>query len=85
MPVKSRFHAYKVRLSTAVSLSLIQLFPECKIFFTFSTLKGILVTLTTLMTQATATQKCCILRSICAISDENERRKRVKGKEKCKK
>lgn len=85
MPVKSRFNAYKVRLSTAVSLSLIQLFPECKIFFTFSTLKGILVIFTTLMTQATTTQKCCILRTICAISDENERGKRAKGKEKCKK
>ena len=85
MPIKSRFNAYKVRLSTAVSPSLIQLFSKCKIFFTFSTLKGILVTLTTLMTQATTTQKCCILRTICAISDENERRKRAKRKEKCKK
>lgn len=85
MPIKSRFNAYKVRLSTAVSPSLIQLSSKCKIFFTFSTLKGILVTLTTLMTQATTTQKCYILRSICAISDENERGKRAKGKEKCKK
>ena len=85
MPIKSRFNAYKVRLSTAVSLSLIQLFPECKIFFTLQTQNDILVTLTTLMTLATTTQKCCILRTICAISDENERGKRAKGKEKCKK
>ena len=56
MPVKSRFNAYKVRLSTAVSPSLIQALSKCKIFFTFSTLKGILVIFTTLMTQATATQ-----------------------------
>ncbi len=85
MPIKSRFNAYKVRLSTAVSPSLIQPFSKCKIFFTFSTLKGILITFTTLKTQATTTQKCCILRTICAISDENERGKRAKGKEKCKK
>ena len=85
MPVKSRFHAYKVRLSTAVSPSLIQLSSKRKIFFTFSTLKGILVIFATLKTQATTTQKCCILRTICAISDENERGKRAKGKEKCKK
>jgi hypothetical protein len=44
-----------------------------------------LITFTTLKTQATTTQKCCILRTICAISDENERGKRAKGKEKCKK
>ena len=85
MPVKSRFNAYKVRLSTAVSPSLIQLFSKCKIFFIFSTLKGILVIFTTLMTQAAATQKSGILRSNCAISAENERGKRAKGKEKCKK
>ena len=85
MPVKSRFHAYKVRLSTAVSPSLIQAFSKCKLFFIPQTQNDILVTLTTLMTLATTTQKCCILRTICAISDENERRKRAKGKEKCKK
>ncbi len=85
MPVKSRFNAYKVRLSTAVSPSLIRALSKCKIFFIPLTQKGILVTLTTLMTQATTTQKCCILRTICAISDENERGKRAKGKEKCKK
>ena len=85
MPVKSRFHAYKVRLSTAVSPSLIRSGSKCNIFFIFLTQKGILVALTTTKTQATTTQKCCILRTICAISDENERGKRVKGKEKCKK
>ena len=85
MPVKSRFHAYKVRLSTAVSPSLIQTVSKCKFFFSFPTQKDILVTLTTLNTQAAATQKSSILRSNCAISAENERGKRAKGKEKCKK
>ena len=85
MPVKSRFHAYKVRLSTAISPSLIRVLSKCKIFFTLQTQNGILVALTTTKTQATTTQKCCILRTICAISDENERGKRAKGKEKCKK
>ena len=55
MPVKSRFNAYKVRLSTAFSPSLIHVLYKCKIFFTSQTQKGILITLTTLKTQATTT------------------------------